>query len=399
MSTLLNKYLKGDSVIWMVSILLSLVSLLAVYSSVSGIAYTVPGGGSTFQYFIKHGFILASGFAIIYLTHRLHYRYYSRLAGVGVVISVGLLLLTLLVGRDNAEATRWLRIPGIDQNFQTSDFAKVALVIYVARMLVVKRDVLNNFYTGLLPILVPVLVVCGLILPANLSTALLLFTVCFIMLLIGGIPFKHLAAVAAVAVGALVIAFTIATIKPDFMPRIATWKSRITNFESGESSGNYQVEHAMMAIKAGGLLPHGPGTGDSRNYLPNAYNDMIFAFIIEEYGLILGGCGIILLYLIFGYRSLRIMRLCERDFGALVVAGLCFLILIQAFTNMAVAVNLFPVTGQVLPLVSWGGTSVWFTCLSVGIILGISRFAVNTEAQSNSNTPKTHAHAAAKGHH
>ncbi len=382
----------------MVSIILSMISLLAVYSSVSGLAYTQTGG-DTLYYLIKHMIMIGSGFAIMYFAHKVHYRIYSRLAVIAIWVSAALLLLTLLVGATNADATRWLRIPIVNQNFQTSDLAKIALIAYVARMLVVKREVLGSFREGLLPILLPILMICGLILPANFSTAALLFAVCFMMLFIGGIPARHLLSVVGVAVLGLSLLIGVSSVKPDLLPRLTTWKMRLINFDSGDSEVNYQVEHAMMAIKSGGILPQGPGTGDSRNYLPNAYNDMIYAFIIEEYGLILGGCGLILLYLIFAYRSLKITRLCQRDFGVFMVVGLSFLICTQAFINMGVSVNLFPVTGQPLPLVSMGGTSIWFTCLAIGMILSVSRAIVEGEKAVHKESIKPKQYAFAKGNH
>ncbi len=341
--------------------------------------------------------MLGSGFTIMYFAHKVHYRFYSRLSLIAMWVSAALLLITLLVGAANAEANRWLVVPIVNQQFQTSDPAKIALIAYVARMLVIKRDVLHNFRQGLIPILIPILIICGLILPANFSTAALLFTVCFLMLFIGGIPFKHLFSVAGVAIAGFGILISISTINPDLLPRLTTWKNRLINFDSDESEANYQVEHAMMAIKSGGILPQGPGTGESRNYLPNAYNDMIYAFIIEEYGLILGGCGILLLYLIFAYRSLKIIRLSQRDFGVYLVVGLSFLICIQAFINMGVSVSLFPVTGQPLPLVSMGGTAIWFTCLAIGMILSVSRSAYEGEKVAGKNTVKKQQYAFAKG--
>jgi cell division protein FtsW len=378
----------------MVCILLGLVSLLAVYSSISSLAYKYTQG-NTLYYLFKHGLMLASGFVIMFLVHRVNYKYFAGLSRIAIWLAVVLLILTLLLGVNINDASRWLRIPIINQNFQTSDFAKIALIAYVSRMLVVNRNRLSNFREGLLPILIPIVLVCGLILPANFSTAALLFFVCFTLLFIGGIPIKHLVAVVGIAAVGLVLLLGLSTTYPDLLPRVETWKSRLMSFESGNTEANYQVEHAMMAIHSGGLLPAGPGTGDSRNYLPHPYSDMIYAFIIEEYGAILGGFGILLLYLIFMYRSIKVSMQSERDFGSLLVLGLAFLLAFQAFINMGVAVSILPVTGQPLPLVSMGGTSIWFTCLAVGMILSVSRSNLEGDSVKSSNRYKPKPYAVA----
>lgn len=372
MKSFVAKYLEGDRVIWMVSIMLSLISLLAVYSSISSLAYKYTQG-NTLYYLFKHGIMLVTGLFIMYMVHKMNYKYFSRLSQIAIWLAAILLVLTLLLGVNLNEASRWIKIPIINQNFQTSDFAKIALIAFVARELTVRREYLNDFKRGVLPILVPIIIICGLILPANFSTAALLFTVCAMLLFIGGVPIKHLLLIFTAAILGFVLLLSISSVFPELLPRAATWKARIMSFESGDSESNYQVEHAMMAIKSGGILPDGPGTGDSRNYLPHPYSDMIYAFIIEEYGSIIGGCGLLLLYLIFLYRCLRTAKKSERDFGSFLVIGLSLLLSMQAFINMAVAVNLFPVTGQPLPLVSMGGTSIWFTCLAIGMILSVSR--------------------------
>lgn len=393
MKDLLAKYLRGDLVIWMVCLLLGLLSILAVYSSISSLAYKYTDG-NTFYYLIKHGLMLGTGFAIIYLVHKVNYRYFGRMAQIAIWVAAVLLLLTLMLGVNLNDASRWLKIPIINQNFQTSDFAKIALIAYVSRLLVVKRDVMGDFRQGFLPLIIPIVLICGLILPANFSTAALLFAVCFVLLFIGGVPVKYLSLVVAAGVLGLVMMFSVATAFPEVLPRMSTWKKRIASFESGDSEANYQIEHAMMAIQSGGVLPSGPGTGDSRNYLPHPYSDMIYAFIIEEYGSIVGGCGVILLYLIFLYRSMKIARNCQRDFGTFLVLGLSFLIGFQAFINIGVAVNLLPVTGQPLPMVSMGGTSIWFTSLAIGMILSVSRSVLEGEPNRN-RTPKKQKHYAA----
>ena len=387
MKQLIAQYLKGDRVIWMVCLILGLVSILAVYSSISSLAYKYTEG-NTFYYLFKHGIMLVTGFAIMYFVHKINYRYFSRLSQIAIWVAAILLILTLMLGVNLNDASRWIKIPIINQNFQTSDFAKIALIAYVARMLTLRRDQFHSFKKGLLPIIIPIIVICGLILPANFSTAAMLFMVCIVLLFVGGIPFKHLLLVFASAGVGFALLLVIATSVPDLLPRVETWKTRILSFESGDSEANYQIEHAMMAIQSGGFFPTGPGTGDSRNYLPHPYSDMIYAFIIEEYGAVIGGCGMLLLYLIFLYRALRLARKCERDFGRLLVIGMSFLIAFQAFINMGVAVSLLPVTGQPLPLVSMGGTSIWFTCIAVGMILSVSRSVYEGETSTATNRIK-----------
>ena len=387
MKQLIAQYLKGDRVIWMVCLILGLISILAVYSSISSLAYKYTEG-NTFYYLFKHGIMLVTGFVIMYFVHKINYRYFSRLSQISIYVAAVLLILTLLLGVNLNDASRWIKIPIINQNFQTSDFAKIALIAYVARMLTIRRDQFHSFKKGLLPILIPIIIICGLILPANFSTAAMLFLVSVTLLFVGGIPFKHLLLVFAMAGTGFALMLVMSTSFPDLLPRVETWKTRILSFESGDSEANYQIEHAMMAIQSGGFFPTGPGTGDSRNYLPHPYSDMIYAFIIEEYGAVIGGCGMLLLYLIFLYRALRLARKCERDFGTLLVIGLSFLIAFQAFINMGVAVSLLPVTGQPLPLVSMGGTSIWFTCIAVGMILSVSRSVYEGEKSPGTNRVK-----------
>lgn len=373
--------------LWMVSLIFALISVLAVYSSISSLAYKYTDG-NTLYFLFKHGIMLITGFGIMYAAHKLHFKYYSRISQLAIWLAAVLLLLTLLLGTNLNDASRWLTIPVINQNFQTSDFAKIALVAYVARLLSLRKDKLHSFKEGVLPILLPIALVCGLILPANFSTAAILFATCFIILFVGGVPIKHLFIVVAAAVAGFALLLSLSTVAPELLPRVETWKSRIVSFNTGDSQSNYQTEHAMMAIQAGGIIPKGPGSGDSRNYLPHPYSDMIYAFIIEEYGSFVGGIGVLLLYLIFLFRGIKIATRTDNNFGALLVIGLSFLLSFQAFINMGVAVNLLPVTGQPLPLISMGGTSIWFTCIAIGIILSVSRTVYDEEKSENKNKIK-----------
>jgi len=372
MRTLLHK-LRGDRVIWMTALFLGLISLLAVYSSISSLAFKREGG-STLHFLFKHGLMLASGGVIMYYASKLKYSMYSRLSQLAIGVTAGLLLLTLLLGSNINDASRWITIPIINQSFQTSDLAKVVLIVYLARVLGKHHDQEWTFRDVLVQLMVPVGVICGLILPANFSTAALLFLLCLIVMFIGQVPMKWLLSVVGLAVGAFMLLIMVnEAFDLGVLPRVETWQNRISSFGETDSEANYQVEHAKIAIASGGLLPNGPGSGASRNWLPHPYSDMIYAFIVEEYGSILGGLGLLLLYLILLFRAVRIASRCEKPFGSLVAVGLSLMLVLQAMINMAVAVNLVPVTGQPLPLVSMGGTSVWFTCLAIGIVLSVSR--------------------------
>jgi len=333
---------------------------------------------------MKHGLMLVTGGIIMIYAARQQYTIYSRFAQLLIGVMAVLLLLTLLLGSNINDASRWITVPIINQSFQTSDPAKVVLIVYLARVLGKHHGEEWTFRDVLLKLMVPVGVICGLILPANFSTAAVLFTVCLIIMFIGQVPVKHMAMIVGIAVGAFILLMVLAKTTPGLLPRADTWVSRIESFGVEDHDANYQVEHAKIAIASGGFLPNGPGSGTSRNYLPHPYSDMIYAFIIEEYGSILGGLGLLLLYLILMFRAVRIAGRCEKQFGSLVAVGLSLMLVLQAMINMAVAVNLVPVTGQPLPLVSMGGTSVWFTCLAIGIVLSVSR---SLEDQQPSKTP------------
>lgn len=307
----------------------------------------------------------------MYLIHKVRYAYFSRISQLLLYISIPLLLITLVLGSSINEASRWLQIPFINQTFQTSDLAKLALITYVARMLTRKKDVLGDFNQGVLPILIPVVLVCALIFPANFSTAALLFGSSFILMFIGGVKLKHLGSIVGVALLAVIMSYFVAKSAPDLFPRMGTWISRIENFNEPSKDGNYQVEQSKIAIANGGIARLAPGKSIQRNFLPHPYSDFIFAIVIEEYGM-LGGMFILALYMILFIRALRIVRKCKQTFGAYLVLGITFMLVFQALVNMAVAVNLFPVTGQPLPLVSMGGTSMWFTCIGIGIVLSVS---------------------------
>ena len=382
----IGAWLEGDKVIWMVTLILSLCSLLAVYSAISSLAYKTDG--SSLRFLFKQGTMLALGWGVMLLVHKVNFRYFSRISQVLIWVAAGLLLLTLLFGADINEAKRWLRIPFIGLTLQTSDFAKVVLVTFVARELNNRRMQLHQFKNGVLPILIPIGLICMLILPADFSTAALLGMVCIGMLFIGGVPFRHMLKIAGLGVAALFMLYGLGKAAPDLLPRFGTWAGRLERFAGvgNASDGDaleYQIELAQVAINRGGILPQGPGTGTSRNFLPHPYSDMIYAFVIEEWGAIMGGLGLVLLYLILLYRTIRTATRCPRHFGGLLAMGLGFLLVLQAMINMAVAVRLFPTTGQPLPLVSYGGTSMVFTCLSIGMILAVSRSVAHPNQWEN----------------
>ncbi len=390
MTTVL-KYLGGDRVIWMVAVLLAVISVLAVYSSIATLAYKYHGGNTEY-FLIKHLFMVISGFVIMYYTHRLKFKYYSRLSQIAIYVAAILLLLTLFIGVSINEANRWLVIPVIGQNFQTSDLGKLALIVFTARQLAQKQAVIQDLKAGVLPVIIPVFGICALILPANFSTAAILFATALVLMFIGRIRIIHLGLTvgAALAGFALLLLFSFAA--PGVLPRLDTWQQRIVEFvgtdeKQEEGQDNYQVKHAKIAIASGGMMGKGPSNGNSRNFLPHPYSDMIYAFIIEEYGSMFGGLGILLLYLILLYRSIRIATKCRKSFGTFLATGLSLMLVFQAIVNMGVAVNLFPVTGQPLPMVSMGGTSLWFTCVSLGIILSVSR-EVQEEENENPEDDK-----------
>lgn len=377
MEALLNK-LKGDRSIWMWSLFMALASLILVYTSINTLAQKHHDGNTSY-YLFRHGFFLLSGFVLMFAVHKIKYTYWSKLSMLLVGLSIPLLLFTLLLGSNINDASRWLTIPVINQSFQTSDLAKLAIITYVARILSRRKNELDNIYRGFFSILLPVGAICALILPANFSTAALLFLVCTVIMFLGGIPIRHLLLLIPGAIFVVGTVFSIATVAPDTFPRMETWKNRIVRFagietENGqeERHANYQVEQSKIAIATGGIYGKGPGNSTQRNFLPHPYSDFIFAIVLEEYGLI-GGITVLLFYLILLFRTIRIAIKCERTFGSLLAAGLGGSLVLQALVNMAVAVNLVPVTGQPLPLLSMGGTSIWFTCITLGVILSVSR--------------------------
>ncbi len=370
MSKGIQKYLGGDRVIWIVILILSIYSLLAVYSS-SGILVIRNPGTSPAHFIAKHTIFLFAGLIMVYFIHRVPYKYFSKLAQIFLIIAVPLLLVTLVFGESINRASRWLEIPLLGMSFQPSDFAKLALIMYVARVLSQEQENIEDFYRAFLPVIVPVGIVCLLIMPENLSTSLILFATCVILMFIGRIRTRYLVVLFLAGIFTLGSYITV-VILTDKEGRVGTWENRITAFFDKDNE-NYQVEQAKIAIAGGGLFGKFPGNSTQRNFLPHPYSDFIYAVIIEEYGLLLGGIPILLLYLILLYRAGVILRKSNRAFPAFLAVGLTAGLVLQALIHMAVAVNLMPVTGQPLPLISMGGTSMMFTSISLGMILSVSK--------------------------
>lgn len=389
---------KGDKVIWSIVVLLAIASLLVVYSSTGTLAYRMSK--STESYLFKQVAFIAVGIAVIYFAHRVNYTLYSRVSLILFLIVIPLLIYTLFFGVRLNEGSRWIRLPIIRLTFQTSDLARLTLFMYVSRLLSKRQHVIKDFKKGFLPVIIPVAIVCILIAPANLSTALLIGATSMLLLFIGRINTRHLLLVAGIAMVPILILIMTAVYQHKtngaeqakaethniLTARVSTWVKRVSNFMYGgkdiENEDNYQINQAKIAIAKGGWVGLGPGNSQQRNFLPHPYSDFIYAVIIEEYGL-MGGAFILIIYLIFLLRSIRIFRKCPYAFGAFLALALSFTLVIQALTNMAVNVNLFPVTGVTLPLISMGGSSFLFTCLSIGIILSVAR---NVEQLEGSTT-------------
>jgi len=384
---------KGDKVIWGIVVLLTLVSLLVVYSSTGSLAYKYSK--STESYLFKQFAFIILGVMLIYFAHRVNYTIYSRVAKLLFVISIPLLIYTYFFGTKFNEGSRWITLPVINMTFQTSDMAKLALFMYLSRQLSRKQNVIKDFKKGFLPVIIPVAIICLLIAPANLSTAMLIAGTSFMLMFIGRVSTKHILLTLGIALLPVLILVSVAlkyydkpSHKSKDLPaflsvgRIPTWIGRIQAFIYSAKDDNnekqYQVEQAKIAIASGGWLGRGPGNSQARNFLPHSYSDFIYAIILEEYGLA-GGVFMVFIYLLFLYRCIRLYRKCPFAFGAFLALALSFMLVIQAIANMGVNVNVFPNTGVTLPLVSMGGSSFLFTCLSIGIILSVARNVEQTE--------------------
>ncbi len=361
--------LRGDKVIWAILAVLAMFSILIVYSSTGTLAYQNKGGNTEF-YLLKHVIILSFGLVLTYFGFLMHYERYKKAAPYLILLAIPILMYTIFLGADINEARRWISVPGVGVTFQASDFAELALVIYLARELTKKQEYIKDFQAAFLPIIIPVLLICSLIAPADLSTAVVLFLTCIAMMFMGRVALQYIALLAVLGV----VAFTFLIALGEFFPeviRMETWVSRFRNFTNG-TGDLYQVEQAKIAIANGEWLGSGPGNSIQRNFLPQPYSDFVYAIIIEEYGLF-GGFFIMLLYIMLFVRTTRLVTKSQKTFGAMVAIGLSTMLVLQALMNMAVAVNLVPVTGLTMPIISMGGTSLLFTCISFGIILSVSK--------------------------
>ncbi|MCK4749875.1 MAG: FtsW/RodA/SpoVE family cell cycle protein, partial [Bacteroidales bacterium] len=365
----IKRYIKGDRIIWMVVLILLVISLLSVYSSTGSLAYQ-HRSGNTFYYLFRQLKFILLGLLIIFFVHLVPYRVFSRVSVFALYIAIPLLILTLVVGTNINEAARWLQIPGIGLTIQPSDFAKIALVMYLAKILSVNQNNIKDFRGVFGKISLAIIGTCALILPANFSTASIVFLTAFSLMFVGRIPVKYLALMVFTGVFALSI-FIGGALVINREGRISTWKNRIEAFAEGEGD-NYQANQAKVAIVQGGLFGKGPGNSTQRNLLPHPYSDFIYAIIIEEYGSLVGGVLVLALYLWLFFRAGLIIRRSRSTYGAFLAFGLSMGLVLQAFVNMAVAVGLVPVTGQTLPLVSMGGSSIFFTSMAAGMILSVS---------------------------
>lgn len=373
----ISNNIKGDRYIWAIVLVLSLFSLLAVYSSTGTLAYKYRAGNTEY-YLIKQILVIGGGLGLMYLTHLVNHKYFSRISQILYYLSVVLLVITLFFGTDINEAKRWITLPGVNLTFQTSDLAKLALIMYLARMLSKKQDLVKSFSEGFWPTIFPVILICGLIAPEDLSSALVLFSTSVLIMFVGRIHLLYIGGLIGLSIGSAVLFVMLLFALPEeSMPgRMSTWKARIESFMHTDGSGEepYQLVQSKIAIAKGGFFPNGPGNSTQRNFLPHPYSDFIYAIIIEEYGFF-GGVFIVFLYLAFLVRSAFIVRKAPKAFGALLAFGLALSLTIQSMINMGVAVGLLPVTGLTLPLVSMGGSSTIFVSLAFGIILSVSRDA------------------------
>ncbi len=388
------QYIKGDKTIWAIVAILALFSFMPVYSASTNLVYVV-GAGSTMGYLIKHIVLLLMGFAIIYMVHKIPYRYFSGGSVLMLPIVVILLIYTLAQGTTigGANASRWIRIPIVGIGFQTSTLAGLVLMIYVSRYLAKNKDIQIKFKESLWQLWAPVGIVLALILPANFSTTAIIFSMILIVSFIGGYPIKYIGYILGVGAASLALFILIAMVFPDAMPnRVNTWQKRIENFSDLKGVEQYQVEKAKIAIATGKVVGKGPGKSIQKNFLPQSSSDFIYAIIVEEYGLV-GAVLIVFVYFLLLFRIFIVVRKSTTVFGSLLVIGAGLPIIFQAGINMAVATNLFPVTGQTLPLISSGGTSIWMTCFALGMILSVSASKEETEESILDDNPLEILHA------
>lgn len=383
LSRIINN-IKGDKYIWYIIAILSAVSLLLVYSSTRSLAYRNMQGDTEY-YLLRQGIILGAGFFIIYVVHRIDHRYFSLIAQMMLLLSIPLLIYTKFFGVRINEASRWIRVPGIGVTFQSSDFARLALIMYTSRMLAKKAGVIKDMKEVIKNIMLPIVVICGLIMLDNLSTAMILFATCIVILFIGRVSTKFIFTIFLGGVLMVILGFTYSKYLDKDKSRAQVWINRINSWRDPDvkSDEYYQQRQANIAIAKGGIFRIAPGKSTQCNFLPDAFSDFIYATLIEEYGLV-GGAFILFLYLFFMWRLIVLVKKSPRAFGALMAVGLGVSIVLQAIIHMGVNVHILPNTGITLPLVSWGGSSIWFNAFALGIILSVSR---HVEDRSQAETP------------
>ena len=371
-----NINLKGDKVIWGVIISLSLFSVLLVYSTAG------------WEYLFSHLIKLSVGLFFLYQVHKIKFKYFAKIGVLGFVISIILLLLVFVIGVTVNGASRWLSVAGVQ--FQPSDIAKLSILLFMARQLSKYRHEIKDFKFLFLYVLAPLVVICSLILPNNFSTSALIFLNGLVLMFVAKVNIKYIASIIGLGIFGALFIYGIAKLSPELsnkiMPRSATWVSRVDNYfntkEVKKLDQDYQQQQALVAIYNGGFSGVGPGKSTQRNILPYSSSDFIFAIMVEEYGLLIGAIFPMLLYLILFYRALRISTKIASVFGGLICVGLMFSLVFQAFVNMLVSVGVLPVTGQTLPLISMGGTSILFTCITLGIVLSVSNDTSDREYET-----------------
>ncbi len=374
------QHIKGDKAIWAIVTILAIFSFMPIYSASTNLVYVV-GNGSTLGHLVKHIVLLLTGFAVIYGVHKIPYRYFSGGSALMLPVVVLLLIVTLAQGTTigGANASRWIRIPFVGIGFQTSTLAGLVLMVYVARYLAKNKEKLIGFKESLINLWLPVGLVLVLILPANFSTTAIIFFMVLLLSFIGGYPLKFIGYILSIGLFAFLFFILVAKAFPDAMPnRVNTWKSRIENFSKSDGKEDYQVEKAKIAIATGGVIGKGPGKSVQKNFLPQSSSDFIYAIIVEEYGFV-GALVVVFIYFLLLFRILITAKKATTIFATLLVIGVGVPIVFQAMINMAVAVNILPVTGQTLPLISSGGTSIWMTCFALGMILSVSASKNETE--------------------
>jgi cell division protein FtsW len=382
---------KGDMFMWGIIFILSIWGLLAIYSSTGALAYK-KNGGMVEIYLLQQAMLLAAGFFVMFFIHSIHYKYFIGLSKLLLWITYPLLIYTLFFGLEINGARRWVNFFGL--TFQASDVAKLALIMFVTRELARKQEEIKDLKKSFLPILIHITAICLLIAPENLSTSLVLFATCMLIMFIGRVSIKHLLGLSGIGIliGGIffVLLFAIPESALKGTGRLLTWKGRVENFgkEQNEPDKSFQNDHAKIAIASGGVFGKLPGNSTERNFLPEAYSDFIYAIIAEEYGMI-GAIIMLMLYMFFLYRAMRMVLKSPKAFGALIAVGLSFSLVLQALINMAVAVNLFPVTGLTLPLVSKGGTSILLTSVAFGVIMSVSRYIEQEEPNTEETTKET----------